>query len=62
MGNNDKNELQTNKNKINNLKKNDFIGNNNQKILISNNNDEIDNLKNELIKAKKIIEQQKLKN
>ena len=34
--------------------------NNNKKILQSNNNNEINNLNNELIKAKKIIEQQKL--
>ena len=34
------------------------MGNDNQKILQSNNNNEINNLKNELIKAKKIIEQQ----
>ena len=36
------------------------MGNNNQNLLNSNNNNEINNLKNELIKAKKIIEQQKL--
>ena len=36
------------------------MGNNNKKILQSNNNNEINNLNNELIKAKKIIEQQKL--
>ena len=35
------------------------MGNNNQNTLTSNNN-EIDNLKNELTKARKIIEQQKL--
>ena len=35
------------------------MGNNNQNTLASNNN-EIDNLKNELTKARKIIEQQKL--
>ena len=34
--------------------------NNNQNILNSNNNNEIENLKNELTKARKIIEQQKL--
>ena len=34
------------------------MGNDNQKILQSNNNNEINNLKNELIKAKKFIEQQ----
>ena len=36
------------------------MGNNNQNILQSNNNDEINKLKNELTKARKIIEQQKL--
>ena len=36
------------------------MGNNNQNILQSNNNDEINKLKNELTKANKIIEQQKL--
>ena len=36
------------------------MGNNNKKILQSNNNNEINNLKNELTKARKIIEQQKL--
>ena len=36
------------------------MGNNNKKIVQSNNNNEINNLNNELIKAKKIIEQQKL--
>ena len=36
------------------------MGNNNQNILQSNNNDEINKLKNELAKANKIIEQQKL--
>ena len=36
------------------------MGNNNQNILQSNNNDEINKLKNELTKANKVIEQQKL--
>ena len=36
------------------------MGNNNQNIIQSNNNDEINKLKNELTKANKIIEQQKL--
>ena len=36
------------------------MGNNNQNILQSNNNDEINKLKNELAKANKVIEQQKL--
>ena len=36
------------------------MGNNNQNILQSNNNDEINKLKNELSKANKVIEQQKL--
>ena len=36
------------------------MGNNNQNILQSNNNDEINKLKNELVKANKVIEQQKL--
>ena len=36
------------------------MGNNNQYILQSNNNDEINKLKNELTKANKVIEQQKL--
>ena len=36
------------------------MGNNNQNILQSNNNDEINKLKNELAKAYKVIEQQKL--
>ena len=36
------------------------MGNNNKKILQSNDNNEINNLKNELTKANKIIEQQKM--
>ena len=36
------------------------MGNNNQNIIQSNNNDEINKLKNELTKANKVIEQQKL--
>ena len=36
------------------------MGNNNQNIIQSNNNDEINKLKNELAKANKVIEQQKL--
>ena len=36
------------------------MGNNNQNILQSNNNDEINKLKNELTKANKVIEKQKL--
>ena len=36
------------------------MGNNNQQISQSNNNDEINKLKNELTKANKVIEQQKL--
>ena len=36
------------------------MGNNNQNILQSNINDEINKLKNELVKANKVIEQQKL--
>ena len=36
------------------------MGNNNLNILASNNNDEINKLKNELTKANKVIEQQKL--
>ena len=36
------------------------MGNNNQNILQSNNNNEINKLKNELTKANKVIEQQKL--
>ena len=36
------------------------MGNNNQNILQFNNNDEINKLKNELTKANKVIEQQKL--
>ena len=36
------------------------MGNNNQNMLLSNNNDEINKLKNELTKANKVIEQQKL--
>ena len=36
------------------------MGNNNQNIIQSNNNDEINKLRNELTKANKVIEQQKL--